>query len=62
MKYYIDFNSGIPLYIQLKDQIKQSIISEDLQPEDKLPTVRLFVVTVSRGGGRTKRDYEKIPM
>lgn len=38
--YVIDKHSPLPLYYQLEEQIKKSIISEELQPGDVLPSER----------------------
>lgn len=40
MQVQLDFRSGIPIYIQIMDQIKSRIASGGLQPGDQLPTVR----------------------
>ncbi len=40
MRIKIDFRSGIPIYVQIMDQIKNLIANGELQPEDQLPTVR----------------------
>lgn len=36
----LDFRSGIPIYVQIMDQIKDLIATGELQPDDQLPTVR----------------------
>lgn len=36
----LDFRSGIPIYVQIMDQIKDRIASGELQPDEQLPTVR----------------------
>ena len=36
----LDFRSGIPIYVQIMDQIKELIATGELQPDDQLPTVR----------------------
>lgn len=36
----MDFQSNIPIYIQLMDVIKNRIVSGQLQPGEKLPSVR----------------------
>lgn len=40
MNLELDFRSGIPIYVQIMDQIKNLIASGELQPDDQLPTVR----------------------
>ncbi len=36
----MDFQSNIPIYLQIMDDIKQQIVSGRLQPGDKLSSVR----------------------
>lgn len=40
MRISIDHRSGIPIYIQIMDQIRVAIASGSLKPGDQLPTVR----------------------
>ena len=40
MNLELDFRSGIPIYVQIMDQIKNLIAAGELQPDDQLPTVR----------------------
>lgn len=36
----LDFGSGVPIYVQIVDQVKALLFSGDLKPGDQLPTVR----------------------
>jgi GntR family transcriptional regulator len=40
MQIYLDFRSGIPIYVQIIEQIKHLIATGELLPGDQLPTVR----------------------
>ena len=60
MQFYIDSNSGIPLYIQLQEQIEQSIVSGVLQPGDKLPTVRDMAVDLTINPNTVARVYREL--
>lgn len=40
MQVQLDLRTGIPIYIQIMDQIKSRIASGELKPGDQLPTVR----------------------
>jgi GntR family transcriptional regulator len=40
MNLEIDFRSGIPIYLQIVERIKEMIASGRLRPGDQLPTVR----------------------
>lgn len=43
----IDQKSGIPIYVQIVDQIKLSIAAGALQPGDQLPTIRELAVDLA---------------
>ena len=36
----LDFRSGIPIYVQVVEHIRQEVLNGDLKPGDQLPTVR----------------------
>jgi GntR family transcriptional regulator len=40
MQIKLDFRSGIPIYVQIIDQIKHLVATGVLRPDDQLPTVR----------------------
>ncbi|MDD5371132.1 MAG: GntR family transcriptional regulator, partial [Anaerolineaceae bacterium] len=40
IKMLLDFRSGIPIYAQIVDQVKEQMLRGELLPEDQLPTVR----------------------
>jgi GntR family transcriptional regulator len=40
MQITLDFRSGVPIYIQIMDQIKHLVAIGALSPDDQLPTVR----------------------
>jgi GntR family transcriptional regulator len=40
MNLELDFRSGIPIYLQVVERIKERLASGQLQPGDQLPTVR----------------------
>jgi GntR family transcriptional regulator len=40
LKVNLDFSSGIPIYVQIVDQVRALLLSKDLKPGDQLPTVR----------------------
>jgi len=44
MPIQIDFRSGIPIYIQIMDQIRQMVATGILKPGDQLPTVRQLAI------------------
>ena len=40
MPFSLDFRSGIPIYVQVVEHIRQEVLNGDLKPGDQLPTVR----------------------
>ena len=40
MQITLDFRSGVPIYVQIMDQIKHLVAIGTLHPDDQLPTVR----------------------
>ena len=36
----LDFSSGVPIYQQIRNQVVVSIASGELEPGEKLPTIR----------------------
>jgi GntR family transcriptional regulator len=40
MRFQINFNSGMPIYLQLVEQVKAAAASGSLQPGDMLPSIR----------------------
>ena len=62
MKIVISNTSDLPLYQQIKDQIKDAILREELTQGDALPSIRSFandlkvsVLTIRRGFMRSWR-------
>ncbi len=60
MQYYIDSKSGIPIYIQLKEQIKQCIVSGSMEAGDRLPTVRKLAVDLTINPNTVSRVYKEL--
>jgi GntR family transcriptional regulator len=57
LKISVDFRSGSPIYIQIMDQIRHQIASEDLQPGDQLPTVRQLAADLRVNFNTIARAY-----
>jgi len=60
MQYYIDFKSGIPIYVQLIEQIKEGIASGLLEPGDRLPTVRELALKLTVNPNTVARSYKEL--
>jgi len=57
LKLHLDFRSGIPIYLQIVDQIKHMLISGELKPEDQLPTVRQLAAELRVNFNTIARAY-----
>jgi GntR family transcriptional regulator len=44
MNFYVDMQSGVPIFRQLMDQVKLQIASGQLRPGDELPSIRSLSV------------------
>lgn len=59
-KWRLDASSGVPLYLQLKQQIIQRIIQGEWEPGHQLPTVRQLAVDVSINVNTVSRVYQEV--
>jgi GntR family transcriptional regulator len=57
MNIEINFRSGIPIYVQIIDQIKHMIAAGELQPGDQLPTVRQLAADLRVNFNTIARAY-----
>ena len=53
----LDFRSGIPIYTQIVEQVKQQVISGELKPGDQLPTVRALALDLRVNFNTVARAY-----
>ena len=53
----LDFRSGLPIYIQIMEQIKQQVVNGALQPGDQLPTVRALALDLRVNFNTVARAY-----
>ena len=56
----IDTKSGVPFYRQIIEQVKFAIARGDLQPGDRLPTVRQLAVDLSVNPNTVVRAYREL--
>jgi GntR family transcriptional regulator len=54
---HIDFRSGIPIYTQIVEQVKQQLVSGLLEPGDQLPTVRALALELRVNFNTVARAY-----
>ena len=57
MNLEIDFRSGIPIYLQVVDRIKEMIADGHLKPGDQLPTVRALALELRVNFNTVARAY-----
>ena len=60
MQIELDFRSGIPIYVQIMDQIKHLIASGALRPGDQLPTVRQLAADLRVNFNTVARAYRML--
>jgi GntR family transcriptional regulator len=57
MNLEIDFRSGIPIYLQVVEQIKERLAAGKLKPGDQLPTVRSLAMELRVNFNTIARAY-----
>ena len=60
MKILISNNSDTPLYQQIKDQIKDAVLKEELAEGDALPSIRAFAENLKVSVLTIRRVYEEL--
>ena len=60
LKIIISNNSNVPLYQQIKDQIKDSILKEELAEGDSLPSIRTFTNDLQVSVLTIRRVYNEL--
>ena len=53
----LDFRSGVPIYTQIVEQIKQQVVGGELKPGDQLPTVRALALELRVNFNTVARAY-----
>jgi len=56
----LDLRSGLPIYLQIIEQIKQQIASQALNPGDQLPTVRAMAQELRVNFNTIARAYRML--
>lgn len=54
---HLDFRSGLPIYIQIMNQIEQQVSGGTLKPGDQLPTVRALAAELRVNFNTVARAY-----
>ena len=58
--FYLNPRSGVPLYLQLKEQVKMAVAGGVLKPGDRLPPVREMAVELSVNPNTVARAYSEL--
>jgi GntR family transcriptional regulator len=56
----LDYENGVPIYEQIKLQIKEQILSGELQPNQPLPSIRTLAKELKVGIITAKRAYDDL--
>jgi GntR family transcriptional regulator len=56
----LDFRSGLPIYIQIMEQIRQMVANGELQQGDQLPTVRQLATELRINWNTVARAYKNL--
>jgi len=54
----LDFRSGLPIYVQIVEQIRKMVASSELQVGDQLPTVRQLATDLRINWNTVARAYK----
>ena len=54
---HLDFRSGVPIYTQIVEQVRQQVVSGKLRPGDQLPTVRALALELRVNFNTVARAY-----
>lgn len=60
MWFHIDPSSGLPIYRQLVDQVKQGVAGGLLQPGDRLPSVRDLALELTINPHTVAKAYQEL--
>lgn len=56
----MEFDSNKAIYLQISDVICERILSGDLKPEDRIPSVREYGASIGVNPNTVMRTYEKL--
>lgn len=60
VRWRVNPHSGVPLYVQIEEQIKTAIVSGVLQEGDRLPTVRELALELTINPNTVARAYREL--
>lgn len=56
----MEFNSNKPIYLQICDAICEQILSGELRPDERIPSVREYGAEIGVNPNTIMRSYEKL--
>ena len=60
MRILISYESGVPIYEQIKEEIRGQILRGDLPPDSMLPSIRMLARELKIGVITAKRAYDDL--
>ncbi|QNO14845.1 GntR family transcriptional regulator [Alkalicella caledoniensis] len=60
MDFFISTNSGLPIYLQIVNQVKGSVAGGLLNPGEKLPSVRDLAITLAINPNTVSKAYSTL--
>lgn len=60
MVFRLNHSSGVPLYVQLMEQIKHALVTGALRPGDQLPTIRRMATDLVMNPNTVARAYREL--
>jgi GntR family transcriptional regulator len=57
MQFQLDFRAGVPIYIQIVEQVRQKVAAGELRQGDQLPTVRQLATELRVNFNTVARAY-----
>lgn len=60
MEIQVDFRSGIPIYVQIMEQVQRMVAAGELKPGDQLPTTRQLATDLRVNFNTVARAYRML--
>jgi len=60
LNFKLDFRSGVPIYVQIVEQVQQLLAAGQLNPGDQLPTVRQLASDIRVNFNTVARAYRML--
>jgi GntR family transcriptional regulator len=60
MWYHVNPHSGVPIYVQLKEQIKKAVAGRQMEEGEQLPSVRELALQLTINPNTVARAYQEL--